>query len=165
MPKNHLIDWMNSRRSRPLNMIESGPVMICSQVCFVSLLVAAGCGTEESGESSGSLRLNLELAGAQIDEVSYAITGNDILPITDTIDTSPLVIGDSAPLATEGLVTYLDASSQRAFDTSPDGTALLALGVPPGIDFEISAVTDEPAGGSGQPTTQPFLVGSWGAVD
>jgi anti-sigma-K factor RskA len=50
------------------------------------------------------------------------------------------------------------------FNTAEDGTALVALS--PGVapDFEVSALTDEPAGGSPQPTTQPFLVGPWRAA-
>ncbi len=45
------------------------------------------------------------------------------------------------------------------FDTGADGRAVVALTVPTGIDFAVTAVTEEPAGGSPGPTTQPFLVG------
>lgn len=54
--------------------------------------------------------------------------------------------------------------SLGTFETSPDGTALVALSPEADPDFELSAVTEEPAGGSPQPTTQPFLVGSWRAA-
>ncbi len=58
-----------------------------------------------------------------------------------------------------GIVTGLDPVSFGTFQTEPDGTAIFRSSVPAGIDFELGAVTDEPAGGSPQPTTTPFLVG------
>ena len=45
------------------------------------------------------------------------------------------------------------------FNTSASGRLTAALDVPPGLRFEVSAVTEEPAGGSPQPTQQPFLIG------
>lgn len=49
--------------------------------------------------------------------------------------------------------------SLGVFDTGDDGRAVVALPVPAGLDFAVTAVTEEPAGGSPGPTTQPFLVG------
>jgi len=49
--------------------------------------------------------------------------------------------------------------SLGVFNTAPDGRVTAAMAVPPGLTFELSAVTEEPAGGSPQPTQQPFLVG------
>lgn len=57
--------------------------------------------------------------------------------------------GDAAPV------------SLGTFTTGADGTALVTLEPAFDADFELSAITDEPAGGSPQPTTQPFLVGAW----
>jgi anti-sigma-K factor RskA len=57
--------------------------------------------------------------------------------------------GDEAPV------------SLGTFETGPDGTALVTLVPDSGPDFDVSAITDEPLGGSPQPTTQPFLVGAW----
>ncbi len=54
--------------------------------------------------------------------------------------------------------------SLGTFNTGTDGEATVLLTVPPGVnvqDSNLSAVTDEPAGGSLQPTTTPFLVGPW----
>ncbi|MBI4540180.1 MAG: anti-sigma factor [Gemmatimonadetes bacterium] len=51
--------------------------------------------------------------------------------------------------------------SLGTFNTAPEGRATLALDVPAGIELELSAVTEEPAGGSPQPTSTPFLVGPW----
>lgn len=47
------------------------------------------------------------------------------------------------------------------FNTGPQGRGLATLAVPAGLHLELSAVTEEPAGGSPQPTTTPFLVGNW----
>lgn len=54
-----------------------------------------------------------------------------------------------------------DPVSLGTFQTEADGTALIRTTTPAGIDFAVGAVTEEPAGGSPQPTTTPFLVGSW----
>ena len=43
-------------------------------------------------------------------------------------------------------------------DATGSGVVLLSTGA---ATFDIGAVTEEPAGGSPQPTSQPFLVGSW----
>ena len=46
------------------------------------------------------------------------------------------------------------------FNTAPDGRLTTALDVPPAlVAFDVTAVTEEPVGGSPQPTQQPFLVG------
>ena len=45
------------------------------------------------------------------------------------------------------------------FNTAPDGRLTAAMVVPPDLKFEVTAVTEEPAGGSPQPTQQPFLTG------
>jgi anti-sigma-K factor RskA len=49
--------------------------------------------------------------------------------------------------------------SLGTFNTSADGVGRLAVKLPEGTRIAIGAVTEEPAGGSPQPTTQPFLVG------
>lgn len=51
--------------------------------------------------------------------------------------------------------------SLGTFQTGPDGTVLLRTTAPAGSNFAVGAVTEEPAGGSPQPTTTPFLVGEW----
>ena len=45
------------------------------------------------------------------------------------------------------------------FNTTPDGRAVSAMTLPAGLSFELTAVTEEPAGGSPQPTQTPFLIG------
>ncbi len=51
--------------------------------------------------------------------------------------------------------------SLGTFNTPPAGRTILTLVVPVGLKPDLSAVTEEPAGGSPQPTQQPFLVGAW----
>jgi anti-sigma-K factor RskA len=51
--------------------------------------------------------------------------------------------------------------SLGTFNTSPSGEGRLTATVPVGVDIAVGAVTEEPAGGSPQPTTQPFLVGEF----
>jgi anti-sigma-K factor RskA len=55
------------------------------------------------------------------------------------------------------------AVSLGTFNTEPNGRAVVTLVVPAGARFQVSAITDEPAGGSPQPTTTPFLSGNWSA--
>jgi anti-sigma-K factor RskA len=50
--------------------------------------------------------------------------------------------------------------SLGTFNTRPDGRLTAAMAVPAGLAFDLTAVTEEPAGGSPQPTQNPFLVGS-----
>jgi anti-sigma-K factor RskA len=49
--------------------------------------------------------------------------------------------------------------SLGTFNTGPDGRLTAAMAVPSGLTFDLTAVTEEPAGGSPQPTQSPFLVG------
>jgi anti-sigma-K factor RskA len=49
--------------------------------------------------------------------------------------------------------------SLGTFNTGANGEGRLAAAVPPGLTIAVGAVTEEPAGGSPQPTTQPFMVG------
>ncbi len=50
--------------------------------------------------------------------------------------------------------------SLGVFNTRPDGRVTAAMDVPPDLAaFQVTAVTEEPAGGSPQPTQQPFLIG------
>ena len=51
--------------------------------------------------------------------------------------------------------------SLGTFNTDSTGQAVASLGVPPGLRIAVTAVTDEPAGGSAQPTTTPFLAATW----
>jgi len=60
-----------------------------------------------------------------------------------------------------GIATGQQPVSLGTFNTDADGRVAVALAVDPTLQFQVSAVTEEPAGGSAQPTTTPFLVASW----
>lgn len=51
------------------------------------------------------------------------------------------------------------------FNTNPSGQVIAEMALPPDLTFELTAVTEEPAGGSPQPTMQPFLVGKVAPAD
>ncbi|MGQ0815960.1 MAG: anti-sigma factor [Gemmatimonadota bacterium] len=51
--------------------------------------------------------------------------------------------------------------SMGTFNTSADGQATVVLPLATDARFTHSAITDEPAGGSPQPTTTPFIAGAW----
>ena len=65
-----------------------------------------------------------------------------------------------------GLTGDPDAApiSLGTFDTRPDGSAALLQRVPEGAQLVATAVSEEPTGGSTQPTTQPFLIGELGGA-
>jgi anti-sigma-K factor RskA len=64
-----------------------------------------------------------------------------------------------------GLVDGGKPVSLGTFNTSAAGEALETMPLPAGLAITASAITDEPAGGSLQPTTTPFLVASWKATE
>ena len=51
------------------------------------------------------------------------------------------------------------------FNTAPDGSLRAVMNVSPDLAFQVAAVTEEPAGGSPQPTQQPFLIGKLAGGD
>jgi anti-sigma-K factor RskA len=52
------------------------------------------------------------------------------------------------------------AISLGTFNTASDGSASATFAIDPSLAIQLAAVTEEPAGGSPQPTTTPFLTGS-----
>jgi len=60
-----------------------------------------------------------------------------------------------------GIETGRAPVSLGTFNSDPSGRALATLVVPAGLRVAVTAVTDEPAGGSPQPTTTPFLAATW----
>jgi anti-sigma-K factor RskA len=51
--------------------------------------------------------------------------------------------------------------SLGTFNTDSSGRAVASVAVPAGLRVAVTAVTDEPSGGSPQPTTTPFLAATW----
>ena len=60
-----------------------------------------------------------------------------------------------------GIETGRPPVSLGTFNTDSSGRALASLTVPAGLRIAVTAVTEEPAGGSAQPTTTPFLAATW----
>lgn len=60
-----------------------------------------------------------------------------------------------------GIAPDRDPVSLGVFNTDREGTVTLLERVPAGLGLVAAAITEEPEGGSPQPTTQPFLVGEW----
>lgn len=58
-----------------------------------------------------------------------------------------------------GIETGKAPVSLGTFNTGADGAGRVRLSVPEGVRIAVGAVTEEPEGGSPQPTTTPFLVG------
>lgn len=55
--------------------------------------------------------------------------------------------------------------SLGTFNTGADGRLTATMNVADDLAFTTAAVTEEPAGGSDQPTQTPFLVGRWSAAE
>ena len=60
-----------------------------------------------------------------------------------------------------GIETGKPPVSLGTFNTDSSGRALASVAVPAGLRIRVTAVTDEPSGGSRQPTTTPFLAATW----
>ena len=60
-----------------------------------------------------------------------------------------------------GIETGKPPVSLGTFNTDSSGRALASVAVPAGLRMAVTAVTDEPSGGSPQPTTTPFLAATW----
>ena len=60
-----------------------------------------------------------------------------------------------------GIETGRPPVSLGTFNSDAAGRALVTMSVPAGLRVRVTAVTDEPAGGSPQPTTTPFLAATW----
>ena len=60
-----------------------------------------------------------------------------------------------------GIETGKPPVSLGTFNTDSSGRALASVAVPAGLRVAVTAVTDEPSGGSPQPTTTPFLAATW----
>ena len=61
-----------------------------------------------------------------------------------------------------GIPTGGTPRSLGTFDTDSTGRVRLMMPVPAGAAMDVAAITEEPAGGSPQPTSQPILVGTLG---
>ena len=110
------------------------------------------------------------LLGPDIRTASLAATGSEpsarLFWNASTGDVVVTAFG--LPPAPEGRIYQLwgigegaDPVSLGTFQTSAGGTAVVRASAPTGAQFDVSAMTEEPVGGSPQPTSTPFLLGSW----
>jgi anti-sigma-K factor RskA len=60
-----------------------------------------------------------------------------------------------------GIETGKPPVSLGTFNSDSSGRAFASVAVPAGLRIAVTAVTDEPTGGSQQPTTTPFLAATW----
>lgn len=139
---------------------------------------------EEELDAVRSSLGNAQVALARFDSMAAALSGPNVQLATLTGDNDPtlrlvwnrdrnllLVAAQNLPPLPQGRTFQLwgirgtDAPvSLGTFDTSPTGDALVTLPADLADDYDVSAITEEPAGGSPQPTTTPFLVGAWNAA-
>jgi len=121
---------------------------------------------------------------ARFDSLTEVLSGEDLRFASLTGDAAPLLglvwspsrqtlviaANDLPPLSAGrtyqlwGIPAEGDPVSLGTFDAGPDGDALLQRPLAVDADFELGAITEEPEGGSPQPTRTPFLVGSWRAA-
>ncbi|HEV8383000.1 MAG TPA: anti-sigma factor [Gemmatimonadales bacterium] len=150
----------------------------------VVLAILGGLGYWRATNEARVLRTRLDVAQSQLDSTKYVVAAllDSSVAITDLAATGKapsmrlywnrarnivVALAFDLPPAPAGRTYQLWAIEKgRApvsvgiFNTSPTGRAIVTLQMPAGVRPDISAVTQEPAGGSPQPTQQPFLVGS-----
>jgi anti-sigma-K factor RskA len=151
----------------------------------VVLVLLAGFGYWRAREEARILRTRLDIAQHQLDSTKSVVATliDSSVAITDLAATGQaptmrlywnrarsivVVTAFNLPPAPVGRTYQLWAIekgrapvSVGVFNTAPTGRAVVTLQMPAGVRPQVSAVTQEPAGGSPQPTQQPFLVGSW----
>jgi anti-sigma-K factor RskA len=164
-----------ARKARPIPWLAAAAVV---------LAVLGGFGYWRATEEARILRTRLDVAQSQLDSTKSVVAAlvDSSVAITDLAATGKaptmrlywnrarsivVVTAFDLPPAPAGRTYQLWAIEKgRApvsvgiFNTSPTGRAVITLQMPAGVRPEVSAVTQEPAGGSPQPTQQPFLVGS-----
>ncbi|MGH7574995.1 MAG: anti-sigma factor [Longimicrobiales bacterium] len=127
----------------------------------------------------------LEIEGARRDTLLAALTGPAVETVTlastaneprvrlfwnrgtdqmivAAFDLPPAAAGRTYQLW--GLAPGADPVSLGTFDTGPAGRVVVLRPLSSETTYAQSAVTEEPAGGSEQPTTTPFLVGRWSSA-
>lgn len=131
--------------------------------------------TIETLELDGARRDSLlaALTGPAVETVTLTSTGNEPRVrlfwnrgtdriIVTAFDLPPAGTGRTYQLW--GLAPGEEPVSLGTFDTGPDGRAVVLRPLSSETMYAQSAVTEEPAGGSEQPTTDPFLVGRWSSA-
>ena len=168
----------HARRTRPA-------ILPWAAAAAVVLAILGGFGYWRAANEARVLRTRLDVAQSQLDSTKYVVAAllDSSVAITDLAATGKapsmrlywnrarnivVVAAFDLPPAPAGRTYQLWAIekgrapvSVGTFNSAPSGRTVITLQMPAGVQPEVSAVTEEPAGGSPQPTQQPFLVGSW----
>ncbi|HEY3219241.1 MAG TPA: anti-sigma factor [Gemmatimonadales bacterium] len=173
-----------ARQVRPLTP-RRRTILPWAAAAAVVLAILGGFGYWRAENEARVLRTRLDVAQSQLDSTKYVVAAllDSSVAITDLAATGKapsmrlywnrarnivVVAAFDLPPAPAGRTYQLWAIekghapvSVGIFNTSPTGRAVITLAMPTAVRPQVSAVTEEPAGGSPQPTQQPFLVGSW----
>lgn len=113
------------------------------------------------------------LAGADIETATLASTASEprVRLFWNRASRQLLLTAFDLPSAPSGRTYQLWGLNPGAapvslgtFDTGVNGRVVALRSLPGGAAYARSAVTEEPDGGSPQPTSQPFLVGPWSSA-
>lgn len=176
-----------ARRVRPIGRRPAGPWLAAAASLVLAL--AAGYGYWATRAERLALQSVLDSTRARLDSTSQLVTAllDSAVSTADLAATGKaptmrlywnrargvvVVAAFDLPPAPAGRVYQLWAIkkgqapvSVGVFNTTAGGRAIVTLAAPAGLQPDLSAVTEEPAGGSPQPTQQPFLVGAWRGGD
>ena len=173
-----------ARQVRPLQLRRRPVLLPWAAAAAVVLAVLGGLGYWSATKEASALRNALAAMESELDSTKQIVSALiDTVAITDLAATGKapsmrlywnrtrnIVVAAALdlPPAPAGRTYQLWAIekgrapvSVGVFNSSPTGRALITLQMPAGVKPEVSAVTEEPEGGSPQPTQQPFLVGTW----
>jgi len=172
-----------ARLVRPLTPRRRG-ILAWAAAAAVVLAILGGFGYWRAANEARVLRTRLDVAQSQLDSTKYVVAAllDSSVAITDLAATGKaptmrlywnrarhivVVAAFDLPPAPAGRTYQLWAIekgrapvSVGTFNSPPSGRTVITLQMPAGVQPEVSAVTEEPAGGSPQPTQQPFLIGS-----
>ena len=167
----------HARRARPA-------ILPWAVAAAVVLAILGGFGYWRAANEARVLRTRFDVAQSQLDSTKYVVAAllDSSVAITDLAATGKapsmrlywnrarnivVVAAFDLPPAPAGRTYQLWAIekgrapvSVGTFNSPPSGRTVITLQMPAGVQPEVSAVTEEPAGGSPQPTQQPFLIGS-----
>lgn len=177
-----------ARRVRPIAARRRRPLPWLVAAASVALTVIAGYTTwrtrserDEAREALAVARERLDSADRLVAAIIDSTVGTADLAATGRPPTMRLywnrarhlvvIAAFDLPPAPAGRTYQLWAIkkgqnpvSLGTFNTAAAGRAIVTLDVTAELRPDLSAVTEEPAGGSPQPTQQPFLVGAWGGI-
>ena len=174
-----------AREVRPLPVRRRPTALIWAVAAAVVVAIVGGYGYWRVSTEASALRTTLTIADAERDSARQVLAAvlDSTVATTDLAATGKapsmrlywnrgrnivVIAAFDLPPAPAGRTYQLWAIekgrapvSVGVFNSTPTGRAVVTLQMPAGVKPAVSAVTEEPDGGSPQPTQQPFLVGSW----